>query len=76
MGLQQQPDGFKDGFKAEFARTAPAGSQALYEAQLGELRDSFSLNIRSESREAAAARSTLTTEIAWEPEGHFDPRYG
>lgn len=39
MGLQQQ----LDAFKAEFARTAPAGRPALYEAKLEELRASFAL---------------------------------
>jgi peroxiredoxin len=37
MGLQQQ----LDAFKAEFARTAPAGRPALYEAKIEELRSSF-----------------------------------
>jgi peroxiredoxin len=37
MGLQQQ----LDAFKAEFARTAPAGRPALYEAKIEELRASF-----------------------------------
>ena len=39
MGLQQQ----LDAFKAEFARTAPAGRPALYEAKIAELRASFAL---------------------------------
>ena len=39
MGLQQQ----LDAFKAEFARTAPAGRPALYEAKIEELRASFAL---------------------------------
>jgi peroxiredoxin len=39
MGLQQQ----LDAFKAEFARTAPAGRPALYEAKIKELRASFAL---------------------------------
>ena len=39
MGLQQQ----LDAFKAEFARTAPAGRPALYEAKVEELRASFAL---------------------------------
>jgi len=39
MGLQQQ----LDVFKAEFARTAPAGRPALYEAKIDELRVSFAL---------------------------------
>jgi peroxiredoxin len=39
MGLQQQ----LDAFKAEFARTAPAGRPALYEAKIDELRASFAL---------------------------------
>jgi peroxiredoxin len=37
MGLQQQ----LDVFKAEFARTAPVGRPALYEAKIEELRASF-----------------------------------
>ena len=37
MGLQQQ----LDAFKAEFARTAPAGRPTLYEAKIEELRASF-----------------------------------
>lgn len=37
MGLQQQ----LDTFKAEFARTAPAGRPALYETKIEELRASF-----------------------------------
>jgi peroxiredoxin len=37
MGLQQQ----LDPFKAEFARTAPVGRPALYEAKIEELRSSF-----------------------------------
>jgi peroxiredoxin len=39
MGLQQQ----LEAFKAEFARTAPAGRPALYEAKIEELRASFAL---------------------------------
>jgi peroxiredoxin len=39
MELQQQ----LDVFKAEFARTAPAGRPALYEAKIEELRASFAL---------------------------------
>jgi len=39
MGLQQQ----LDVFKVEFARTAPAGRPALYEAKIEELRASFAL---------------------------------
>lgn len=39
MGLQQQ----LDVFKAEFARSAPAGRPALYEAKIEELRASFAL---------------------------------
>lgn len=39
MGLQQQ----LDAFKAEFARIAPAGRPALYEAKIGELRASFAV---------------------------------
>jgi len=39
MGLQQQ----LDAFKAEFARTAPVGRPALYEAKIEELRASFAL---------------------------------
>jgi peroxiredoxin len=39
MGLQQQ----LDVFKAVFARTAPAGRPALYEAKIEELRASFAL---------------------------------
>jgi peroxiredoxin len=39
MGLQQQ----LDAFKAEFARTAPVGRPALYEANIDELRASFAL---------------------------------
>ena len=39
MGLQQQ----LDAFKAEFARTAPAGRPALYDAKIEELRNSFAL---------------------------------
>jgi peroxiredoxin len=39
MGLQQQ----LDAFKAEFARTAPAGRPALYDAKIEELRASFAL---------------------------------
>lgn len=39
MGLQQQ----LDAFKAEFARTAPAGRPALYEGKIEELRASFAL---------------------------------
>jgi peroxiredoxin len=39
MGLQQQ----LDAFKAEFARTAPPGRPALYEAKIEELRASFAL---------------------------------
>ncbi len=39
MGLQQQ----LDAFKAEFARTAPAGRPALYAAKIEELRASFAL---------------------------------
>ena len=39
MGLQQQ----LDAFKAEFARTAPAGRAALYEAKIEDLRASFAL---------------------------------
>jgi len=39
MGLQQQ----LDAFKAAFARTAPAGRPALYEAKIEELRASFAL---------------------------------
>jgi thiol-disulfide isomerase/thioredoxin len=37
MGLQQQ----LDAFKAEFARTAPVGRPALYEAKIEQLRASF-----------------------------------
>jgi peroxiredoxin len=37
MGLQQQ----LDAFRAEFARTAPAGRPALYEAKIEELRAGF-----------------------------------
>jgi peroxiredoxin len=40
MGLQQQ----LDAFKAEFARTAPAGRPALYDAKIEELRASFALD--------------------------------
>lgn len=39
MGLQQK----LDAFRAEFARTAPAGRSALYEAKIEELRASFAL---------------------------------
>jgi len=39
MRLQQQ----LDAFKAEFARTAPAGRPALYEAKIEQLRASFAL---------------------------------
>jgi peroxiredoxin len=39
MGLEQQ----LAAFKAEFARTAPAGRHALYEAKVEELRASFAL---------------------------------
>src|ERR1700755_2473446 len=39
MGLQQQ----LDAFKAEFARTAPSGRPALYEAKIEELRACFAL---------------------------------
>jgi peroxiredoxin len=39
MGLQQQ----LAAFKAEFARTAPVGRQALYEAKIEELRASFAM---------------------------------
>src|ERR1700756_3323602 len=39
MGLQQQ----LDAFKAEFARTAPAGRPALYEAKIEESRANFAL---------------------------------
>lgn len=39
MGLEQQ----LAAFKAEFARTAPAGRVALYEAKIDELRASFAL---------------------------------
>jgi peroxiredoxin len=39
MGLQQQ----LDMFKVEFARTAPVGRPALYEAKIEELRASFAL---------------------------------
>jgi len=39
MGLQQQLAAFKD----EFARTAPAGRPALYEAKIEDLRASFAL---------------------------------
>jgi hypothetical protein len=39
MGLQQQ----LDAFKAEFARAAPAGRPALYEAKIEELRANFAL---------------------------------
>jgi peroxiredoxin len=39
MGLEQQ----LAAFKAEFARTAPAGRAALYEAKIEELRASFAL---------------------------------
>jgi peroxiredoxin len=39
MGLEQQ----LAAFKAEFARTAPAGRPALYEAKIGELRASFAV---------------------------------
>ena len=39
MGLEQQ----LAAFKAEFARTAPAGRPALYEAKIEELRSSFAL---------------------------------
>lgn len=39
MRLQQQ----LDAFKAEFARTAPAGRPALYEARIDELRANFVL---------------------------------
>jgi peroxiredoxin len=39
MGLQQQ----LDAFRAEFARTAPAGRPALYEAKIEALRASFAL---------------------------------
>jgi peroxiredoxin len=39
MGLQQQ----LDAFKAEFARTAPAGRPALYEEKIEELRATFTL---------------------------------
>ena len=48
MGLQQQ----LDAFKAEFARTAPAGRPALYEAKIEELRASFALEraIRTSDR--------------------------
>jgi peroxiredoxin len=40
MELQQQ----LDAFKAEFARTAPAGRPALYEAKIEELRAGFALD--------------------------------
>lgn len=40
MGLQQQVDAFI----AEFARTAPAGRPALYDANIEELRASFALD--------------------------------
>lgn len=39
MGLQEQ----LDNFRAEFARTAPSGRVALYEAKIDELRASFAL---------------------------------
>ena len=39
MGLEHQ----LAAFKAEFARTAPAGRPALYEAKIEELRASFAL---------------------------------
>src|SRR5271155_2454374 len=39
MGLEHQ----LAAFKAEFARTAPAGRPALYEAKIDELRASFAL---------------------------------
>ncbi len=39
MGLEQQ----LAAFKAEFARTAPAGRPALYEAKIAELRASFAM---------------------------------
>ena len=39
MGLQEQ----LDTFRAEFARTAPSGRVALYEARIEELRASFAL---------------------------------
>jgi hypothetical protein len=39
MGLQQQ----LDAFKAEFARTAPAGRPALYDSKIEELRAGFAL---------------------------------
>jgi hypothetical protein len=39
MGLEQQ----LAAFKAEFARTAPAGRAALYEVKIDELRASFAL---------------------------------
>ncbi len=39
MGLEQQ----LAGFKVEFARTAPAGRYALYEAKIEELRASFAM---------------------------------
>jgi hypothetical protein len=45
MGLQQQ----LAAFKAEFARTAPAGRPALYEAKIDELRASFALEKASAS---------------------------
>ena len=48
MGLQQQ----LDAFKAEFARTAPVGRPALYEAKIEELRAGF-----------AAERAILTGDL-------------
>ena len=39
MGLEQQ----LAAFKAEFARTGPAGRRALYEAKIEELRASFAM---------------------------------
>jgi hypothetical protein len=52
MGLDQQLADFKAGF----ARTAPAGRAALYEAKIEELRASFAL-------EAAAGVGAVTPEF-------------
>ncbi|BCF95011.1 peroxiredoxin-like family protein [Paraburkholderia largidicola] len=41
MGLQEQ----LDSFRAEFARTAPSGRVALYEARIDELRARFALDL-------------------------------
>jgi hypothetical protein len=49
MELQRQ----LDVFKAEFARTAPAGPPALYEAEIEELRASFALERAIRTGDAA-----------------------